>query len=203
MFGFPRLQDVVGARAGRGDVITRVLEELELFTPPGWEQEDDITLVAITRRRATAGQAAPVEMSFSIKSVLGNERMASERVAEALVPLGLPPERLEKLKTAVAEAAMNAIEHGNDSNAELPVDVSVQAGAGEVAVRITDRGGGRPMAEAETPDLEAKLEGKQKPRGWGLFLIQAMVDDVRVEDDGSDHTIELVMRLEEDDDERD
>jgi serine phosphatase RsbU (regulator of sigma subunit)/anti-sigma regulatory factor (Ser/Thr protein kinase) len=203
MFGFPRLQDVVGARAGRGDVITRVLEELERFTPPGWEQEDDITLVAITRRRATAGQAAPVEMSFSIQSVLGNERMASERVAEALVPLGLPPERLEKLKTAVAEAAMNAIEHGNDSNAELPVDVSVQAGAGEVAVRITDRGGGRPMAEAETPDLEAKLEGKQKPRGWGLFLIQAMVDDVRVEDDGSAHTIELVMRLEEDDDERD
>ena len=63
-------------------------------------------------------------------------------------------------------------------------------------MRITDRGGERPMAEAETPDLEAKLEGKQKPRGWGLFLIQAMVDDVRVEDDGSDHTIELVMRLE-------
>ena len=35
------------------------------------------------------------------------------------------------------------------------------------------------IPEAEAPDLEAKLEGLQKPRGWGLFLIQNMVDDVR------------------------
>jgi serine phosphatase RsbU (regulator of sigma subunit)/anti-sigma regulatory factor (Ser/Thr protein kinase) len=204
MFGFPRLHDVVGARAGSGDVITRVLSELARFTPDGWEQEDDITLVAITRRRPGPEEtAAPVDASFSIPSAPGNERLASERVAEVVAPLGLAPQRLEKLKTAVAEAAMNAIEHGNDSNAELPVDVSVHVEGGELAVRITDRGGGRPMAETETPDLEAKLEGKQKPRGWGLFLIQAMVDDVRVSDDGSDHSIELVMQLEEGDDEHD
>jgi anti-sigma regulatory factor (Ser/Thr protein kinase) len=202
MFGFPRLQDVVGARAGSGDVITRVLSELARFTPDGWEQEDDITLVAITRCRPVAGQAAPlVDTSFSIQSAAGNERLASERVAETVAPLGLASDRLEKLKTAVAEAAMNAIEHGNDSNPELTVDVSVRAVQGELVVRITDRGGGRPIAEAETPDLEAKLEGTQKPRGWGLFLIQAMVDDVRVSDDGSNHTIELVMKLEEGNDE--
>jgi anti-sigma regulatory factor (Ser/Thr protein kinase) len=202
MFGFPRLQDVVGARAGSGDVITRVLSELSRFTPDGWEQEDDITLVAITRRRPEADQAAPsVDLSFSIPSAAGNERLASERVAEAVASVGLAPDRLEKLKTAVAEAAMNAIEHGNDSNPELSVDVAVRVGHGELSVGITDRGGGRPIAEAETPDLEAKLEGKQKPRGWGLFLIQAMVDDVRVSDDGADHTIELVMRLEEGEDE--
>ena len=203
MFGFPRLQDVVGARAGSGDVIQRVLAELDRFTPDGWEQEDDITLVAITREREGAAPLPVVETSFSIPSVPGNERMASERVAEAVAPVGLAPARLEKLKTAVAEAAMNAIEHGNDSNAELSVGVSVRASGGELVVRITDRGADRPIAEAETPDLEAKLEGKQKPRGWGLFLIQAMVDDVRVSDDGSDHTIELVMRLEEGDDEHD
>ena len=49
-------------------------------------------------------------------------------------------------------------------------------------MRITDEGGGREIAEAETPDLEAKLEGLQKPRGWGLFLIENMVDDLRVID---------------------
>ena len=202
MFGFPRLQDVVGARAGRGDVITRVLSELERFTPGGWEQEDDITLVAITRRRRGGARAVPLlDLSFSIPSAPGNERDASERAAEAVVPLRLAPDRLEKLKTAVAEAAMNAIEHGNDSNPELSVDISVRAEGGELTVRITDRGGGRPIAAAETPDLEAKLAGKQKHRGWGLFLIQAMVDDVRVSDYGSDHTIELVMKLEEGDDE--
>jgi serine phosphatase RsbU (regulator of sigma subunit)/anti-sigma regulatory factor (Ser/Thr protein kinase) len=199
MFGFPRLMDVVGARRGGADVIGRVLAELERFTPDGWEQEDDITLVAI--RRDGAGEIKRelpvVDEIFSIPSVPGNERMASERVAEAVAPLRLEPARLEKLKTAVAEAAMNAIEHGNESNVDLLVGVAVRAGSDALSVRITDRGGARPVADAEKPDLEAKLEGLQKPRGWGLFLIQAMVDDVRVESDGDDHTIELIMQLEE------
>jgi serine phosphatase RsbU (regulator of sigma subunit)/anti-sigma regulatory factor (Ser/Thr protein kinase) len=205
MFGFPRLMDVVGARAGTGEVIERVLTELERFTPAGWEQEDDITLVAIRRdwpAEARLG-ATGVDLTFSIPSVPGNERLASERVAELIAPLDLAPARLEKLKTAVAEAVMNAIEHGNESNAELLVEIGVRSGDGAVAVRITDSGGAKPVLEAETPDIEAKLEGLQKPRGWGLFLIQNMVDDVRVETEGDNHSIELVMRLEGGDDEHD
>ena len=57
MFGFPRLLDVVGSRQEKGDVIDRVLTELDRFTPPAWEQEDDITLVALTRVGGAA--AAP------------------------------------------------------------------------------------------------------------------------------------------------
>jgi len=44
-------------------------------------------------------------------------------------------------------------------------------------------------------DLEAKLEGRQSPRGWGLFLIQNMVDEVRTEGDGQRHTLELIVHL--------
>ena len=197
MFGFPRLQDVVGARSGRGEVIDRVLTELGRFTGSDWEQEDDITLVALTRYGAApAASAGELAVEFQVASEPGNEKELSERVAEAVAPLTLPPARLEQLKTAVAEAAMNAIEHGNDGRPELPVDVSVRASDAELVVAITDRGGGRQIPEAEEPDLDAKLEGLQKPRGWGLFLIQNMVDDVRVSSDESTHTIELVMRLE-------
>ncbi|MBK6434003.1 hypothetical protein [Candidatus Amarolinea dominans] len=45
------------------------------------------------------------------------------------------------------------------------------------------------------PDLEAKLAGLQSPRGWGLFLIRSMVDDMRVTEDGVHHTVELIMNL--------
>ena len=48
-----------------------------------------------------------------------------ERVGAVVEPLGLEARRLEQLKTAVAEAALNAIEHGNRSREELPVDVTV------------------------------------------------------------------------------
>ena len=61
--------------------------------------------------------------------------------------------------------------------------------------------------------LEAKLEGQiecweemlfhielwsstQTSRGWGFFLIESMVDDVRLSGDPDHRTIELVMRLE-------
>jgi serine phosphatase RsbU (regulator of sigma subunit)/anti-sigma regulatory factor (Ser/Thr protein kinase) len=197
MFGFPRLQDVVGARSGRGEVIDRVLTELGRFTGADWEQEDDITLVALTRYGAApVALGDGVDVSFQIPSVPGNEKAVSERVAEAVAPLALPPARLEQLKTAVSEAAMNAIEHGNEARAELPVEVSVRASAAELVVAITDHGGGGEIPDAEEPDLEAKLEGLQKPRGWGLFLIRNMVDDLRESSDGSRHTVELVMRLE-------
>ena len=50
---------------------------------------------------------------------------------------------------------------------------------------------GRPRC----PDLEAKLAGLQRPRGWGLFLIKNMVDEAHESTDGELHTLELVMRL--------
>jgi anti-sigma regulatory factor (Ser/Thr protein kinase) len=65
-------------------------------------------------------------------------------------------------------------------------------------VRIIDRGSGPlPNLMAQGPDLLAKLGGAQTPRGWGLFLIESMVDEVRVSGNPDHHTVELVVRLEE------
>ena len=48
-----------------------------------------------------------------------------ESVAEAVRDLDIRGENLERLKTAVAEATMNAMEHGNNYRAEVPVEVMV------------------------------------------------------------------------------
>ncbi|MBK6561939.1 ATP-binding protein [Candidatus Amarobacter glycogenicus] len=116
-----------------------------------------------------------------------------ERVVAAVAGLGLSADRLERLKTAVGEATMNAMEHGNRYDPEKPVAIQVRADADELIVSISDHGGGQPIPEVDTPDLEAKLAGLQSPRGWGLFLIRSMVDDMRVTEDGVHHTVELVM----------
>lgn len=133
--------------------------------------------------------------SFAVPSEPGNERLALTRVAEALRGRGLSEPRLEKLKTAVAEAAMNAIEHGNRNHPEVPVDVEVTEQGGDFVVTITDQGGAAAGAgPAEEPDLERKLAGGQDPRGWGLFLIRHMVDAMDVSTQGTRHTVRLVMR---------
>ena len=135
---------------------------------------------------------------FSVPSEPGNERLAMETVAEAIRDLDIRGENLERLKTAVAEATMNAMEHGNKYRAEVPVEVMVLVEDRDLMVRITDRGSGPPPSQGgDTPDLEAKLGGAQTPRGWGLFLIERMVDEVRVSGNADHHTIELLMRLEE------
>jgi anti-sigma regulatory factor (Ser/Thr protein kinase) len=90
---------------------------------------------------------------------------------------------------------MNAMEHGNKYQPDRPVAIQVSASSQELAVSITDQGGELTILEAASPDLDAKLEGLQTPRGWGLFLIQNMVDEVRTVSDGQDHTIELVVSL--------
>ncbi len=203
MFGFPRLRGLMGNHPGGAAIIDYLLDHLKDFTGPDWEQEDDTTLVVLQREPpplrpshvATGeGMGVVVLAEFSLRSEPGNEREAMKRVVAAVEPLQLPPARIEKLKTAVAEATMNAIEHGNKNRPEVPVDIQVSTRDESLIVRITDRGG-LPVPEPTLPDLEAKLAGRQSPRGWGLFLIEKMVDEMRVSGDAIHHTLELIMHL--------
>src|SRR5438874_9702386 len=192
MFGFPRMRALMGQLGIGHELIDGLMSSLEEFTGPTWEQEDDITLVTLARSAGGAGEHVLAE--FHEPSASGNERKIMQRVAEAVQDVGLEPARFERLKTAVSEAAMNAIEHGNHGDPTLPVHVRVSRTDHELTVRIVDNGGGKEIPEAETPDLEAKLAGLQKPRGWGLFLIKNMVDDLRTHTTETHHTVEPVMR---------
>jgi serine phosphatase RsbU (regulator of sigma subunit) len=49
MFGFTRLKSLIQACPEPKRIIDRLLGELGSFTPPDWEQEDDITLVVVHR----------------------------------------------------------------------------------------------------------------------------------------------------------
>jgi serine phosphatase RsbU (regulator of sigma subunit)/anti-sigma regulatory factor (Ser/Thr protein kinase) len=194
MFGGGRLSDLMAASGPQDveSVLRTLIGAVHDFTGAAAEQEDDITLVAIQR----ALVAAPT--AFSIRSEAGNEREAIRLLEPALAAAGLPPDRLERMKTAIAEAVMNAMEHGNEFRADLPVEIRVVREAGSVRVDVTDQGGARPVGDAPEPDLEAKLAGEQTPRGWGLFLIRNMVDELEVAGDETHHTTRLVMHLEGD-----
>jgi PAS domain S-box-containing protein len=52
MFGFPRMQEFVGAHPGGASLIGFLLAELEQFTGEEWEQEDDIALLTLQRLRS-------------------------------------------------------------------------------------------------------------------------------------------------------
>lgn len=216
MFGFPRLISLLGAYEGEKSPIDYLRAELSTFTGAGWEQEDDITLVTLQHVpvRNPGGNSeiltkpetheVPIESgddwrpleTWSIPSAAGNERIAISYIAQRVQPFHLPERRLEQLKTAVAEATMNAMEHGNHYNPETSVTLQLLSSEQAIAVRISDQGGyHQPTQAPEMPDIEAKLAELQSPRGWGLFLIQNMVDEMHIHNDEHTHTIELVMSL--------
>ena len=208
MFGFPRVKQLMTDHLnGPDQLIATLVAELERFTAGGWEHEDDVTLLAIecSSLSAKAAELAhlaalelplPLQAEFNVPSWPGNERLAIQKVNEAVQDLGLSSSRLEKLRTAVGEATMNAMEHGNQYQEDLPVHIRLQASNEKLSVFISDHGGGQRIPEAAAPDLEAKLDGLQSPRGWGLFLIQNMVDDLKVTSDETHHTVELILHLE-------
>jgi serine phosphatase RsbU (regulator of sigma subunit)/anti-sigma regulatory factor (Ser/Thr protein kinase) len=200
MFGFPRLMETMANARPDQNLIQHVLTVLEKFVGEGAEQEDDITMVSL--ERAAEGPAADeteephVLADFELESKPGNERAAIDQVATAVDSLGLEPKRLNNLKTAVGEATMNAMEHGNQYRADRPVQIRVLHDKSNLRVQITDQGEAIDIRHAETPNLEAKLAGLQKPRGWGVFLIENLVDETRVISEGGGRTLELVVHLE-------
>ncbi|GHO49077.1 SpoIIE family protein phosphatase [Ktedonospora formicarum] len=211
MFGFPRLIGLLGSYPGEPAPIDYLRHELAAFTGNDWEQEDDITLVTLQRTPApdtTPARGEPSEtegretqeswqplQTWTIPSEAGNERLAMTYVAEAVKPFHLSSRSIDQLQTAVAEATMNAMEHGNHYNPEVPVILEVLSSEHSLAIRISDQGGEQPLQMPDTPDIDAKLAELQSPRGWGLFLIQNMVDDMRILSDEHTHTIELIFHL--------
>jgi serine phosphatase RsbU (regulator of sigma subunit)/anti-sigma regulatory factor (Ser/Thr protein kinase) len=199
MFGFPRLKETVAHTVGGQALIDCVIAELDAFTGHGAEQEDDITMVTLERSAGGAivagAQNGTVLADFELASQPGNEREAIARVERALIGVELGAGRLERLKTAVGEATMNAMEHGSAYRADRPVSIRVLHSPGRLRVQVSDLGGAAELPDAEAPDLEAKLAGKQTPRGWGLFLIEKMVDEANVTGEGAQRTLELVVHL--------
>jgi serine/threonine-protein kinase RsbW len=127
---------------------------------------------------------------------MGYEKVAMSTASAVAKLMGFPDDRVEDLKTAVAEACINAIEHGNRLNEKLSVGVVLSAGADELEVKVIDDGKGMSTQPAK-PDIDRKMLGEEDPRGMGMFLIQALVDEAEwvAGKDGKSSYVRLVIRL--------
>lgn len=133
-------------------------------------------------------------IELKIPSEFGYEKIAMAVAATVAQRMGFPPERIEDLKTAVAEATINAIEHGNQEQAAMTIVVHLNVTDDALEVDVQDSGGGMPVAREEAT-LEDRLEGRAPSRGWGLFLIQNLVDEVMFRADADGHWVRLIVKL--------
>lgn len=137
----------------------------------------------------------PIVTELRLPSRLGFEKVAMSTAASVANLMGFSPDRIEDLKTAVAEACINAIEHGNKFNETLSVVVMLVIDAESLEVKIHDQGTG--VAEREPPamDIDGKMAGRESPRGMGMFLIRALVDEVEYVREPAGSYARLVIHL--------
>jgi len=111
-----------------------------------------------------------------LPSELGFEKIAMSTAAGMAQLMGFSQDRIEDLKTAVAEACINAIEHGNKFDDRLDVGVVLSSNNDELEIKVIDDGAGFHSAPS-TPNIDRKIAGEEEPRGMGMFLIQSLVDE--------------------------
>lgn len=124
-----------------------------------------------------------------IPSELGYEKVAISSIACLADLLGLSSERLDDLKTALGEALTNAIEHGNQLNVELNVQVIAQVEENSLVLKVIDQG------QKPLPKLSPVRQERADHRGWGMFLIHRLVDEVSALTMPNRNELHLVMHL--------
>ena len=119
-------------------------------------------------------------IELSVPSRPGLEQVAIDAAASIAKLMGFTEDRVEDLKTAVEEACINSIEHGNKLKGDAKVLVELIADEYKLQVDIHDHGDKIPE-DVQEPNIDAKIAKKQVPRGWGLFLIKNLMDKVEFE----------------------
>ena len=135
-------------------------------------------------------------VEVNLPNVLGYERIAMECSASFAKIGGLVKERIDDLKTAVAEACLNAMEHGNRDHPDSRVIITMYLGDKDFKVSVMDAGDGMSIIPQHI-DIKKKIEGLEPPNGLGLFLIQQLVDQVEFKKmNGGGHVVKMVLKME-------
>ncbi len=189
MFGFEGLeQQLLGWEAGHpaGSWMTDVFDKLgEQYG----HRKDDRTLLTVERIVQTARPVVLHEMSWRIPSIPGCEKQVLAELAELIEEAWPEAGRKDDMLTCVAEAVMNAAEHGNGFDPERCVVVHAHFGNMLMVCRVSDDGEGfdaqglqanadsaRSSAEADAAACPIPDPERDEGRGWGMLLIDGLTD---------------------------
>ena len=118
--------------------------------------------------------------------------LAASRTAEAVAEfMGLEKEKIEEIKMALIEACINAFEHSQSKDRR--VFISFDIGDQGLTIRITDKGQGFDPEHARE-EVVKRRERKESRRGWGLKIMEGLMDEVEIQSDESGTILTMVKR---------
>jgi serine/threonine-protein kinase RsbW len=118
--------------------------------------------------------------------------MAAIQTAEAVLRfMAFSDEQIDEVKHAMIEGCINAFEHS--ASAEKKVYLRFLMNRDELLVEIQDFGQGFEVERVPRPAMAEKLGGSHK-RGWGLMLMESLMDSVEIASGPAGTTITMVKK---------
>jgi anti-sigma regulatory factor (Ser/Thr protein kinase) len=119
--------------------------------------------------------------------------LAACKTAEAVTEvMDLDEEKAAEVAMAIIEACLNSFEHSGSKDKKVYITFRVK---GEVlTIILRDRGRGFDPRTVEKPDLAKKLHPGIRKRGWGLTLMESMMDSVNINSGPNGTTITMIKK---------
>jgi hypothetical protein len=122
-------------------------------------------------RRTAQDHTWQTLIEFTMSREPGGERLAVERVAEAVQRLNWPAARLEQLKLALAQTAQKAVEGKPRYDSEGALVIRVLIPENDPATREADPANDE-LTQPQASEGDAQQAGRPPSRGWAFFLIE-------------------------------
>lgn len=117
---------------------------------------------------------------FELPNTLGSEKIAMEKVSSVARSMGFGKERIEDLKTVIAEACVNAMEHGNHFDQNSLVGVVITKNDNSLTIIVRDQGDG--IDPGKIPQTVLTDDGfPTADCGLGMYLISKLANEFHFE----------------------
>jgi serine/threonine-protein kinase RsbW len=134
-------------------------------------------------------------VELQLPSTLGSEKTAIEEAVTIATKMGFSKDRIEDLKTALAEACINAIEHGNKFDINSKVGITIASDETALEVTIHDEGDG--IDPEKIPKKREEPNGFPIRRGYGIFLIRNLMNEMTFASEPSKgNDVKMIIHLE-------
>jgi anti-sigma regulatory factor (Ser/Thr protein kinase) len=124
--------------------------------------------------------------------IIPDMELAAIKTAEVIAKhMDLGEEKSDEISMALIEATINAFEHSESDAENVEIHFVIQDDT--LVIKVTDKGKGFNKANVKIPKIEEKLRSDNK-RGWGLQLIQELMDTVEFESSPEGTTVTMTKK---------
>ena len=106
--------------------------------------------------------------------------------------MNLTEDQAGEISMALIEACIHAMEH---SIADNNVFINFLIEDDSLVIKVIDQGIGFDKTKVEIPKIENKIGKDERKRGWGLQLIQELMDSVEFESNEEGTTVTMKKNI--------